>query len=385
MWGLGQLYTGGLSDRIGRKWLIAGGMLTQAAAIGLIAATTGFAPWASAPCVLGAGTAMVYPTLLAAIGDVAHPDLAGPRRRRLPALARRRLRRRRASSPASSPTAFGITRRDLGRRRPHRRLRTRRRRPYVRDAPTMNPNIDIVIDCTAPEHLAEFWAAALGYDKIGWFDPYYLLVSPVAGLPPVILQQVPEPKTTKTRVHFDIRTDDIEDEARRLERLGATRVDVGQTGGEAWIPMADPEGNEFCVCPGIPLPAANTPGPECAIDELLADARARLHRITADTVETEQGNGALIVDIRPADQRVRDGELPGAIVIDRNVLEWRLDPQSDHRIPQITGYDTRIVIVCNEGYSSSLAAATLQDLGLRQATDMIGGYQAWLTAHARGT
>jgi rhodanese-related sulfurtransferase/predicted enzyme related to lactoylglutathione lyase len=249
----------------------------------------------------------------------------------------------------------------------------------------MKPNIDIVIDCVAPERLADFWAAALGYDKVGWFDPYYLLVSRVAGLPSVVLQQVPEPKTTKTRVHFDIRTDDIETEAQRLERLGATRVDVGQTGDEAWIPMADPEGNEFCVCPGIPLPAADSSGPALALDELLADARARLHRITAETMEAEQGNGALIVDIRPADQRVRDGELPGAIVIDRNVLEWRLDPQSDHRIPLITGYGTRIVIVCNEGYSSSLAAATLQDLGLHQATDMIGGYQAWLTAHARGT
>lgn len=250
----------------------------------------------------------------------------------------------------------------------------------------MKPNIDIVIDCVAPERLAEFWAAALGYDKVGWFDPYFLLVSPVAGLPPVVLQQVPEPKTTKTRVHFDIRTDDIDSEAQRLERLGATRVDVGQTGGEAWIPMADPEGNEFCVCPGIPVSAAaNTPGPERAIDELLADARAHLHRISVDTLDAEHEDGALIVDIRPADQRVRDGELPGAIVIDRNVLEWRLDPQSDHRIPQITGYDARIVIVCNEGYSSSLAAATLHELGLHRATDMIVGFQAWLTAHARDT
>jgi rhodanese-related sulfurtransferase len=246
----------------------------------------------------------------------------------------------------------------------------------------MKPNIDIVIDCVAPERLADFWAAALGYDKVGWFDPYFLLVSPVAGLPAVVLQQVPEPKTTKTRVHFDIRTDNIDSEAQRLERLGATRVDVGQTGGEAWIPMADPEGNEFCVCPGIPLPPATSSRPARAIDGLLTDAQARLDRITPDRLDAEHEDGALIIDIRPADQRVRDGELPGAIVIDRNVLEWRLDPQSDHRIPQISGYDTRIVIVCNEGYSSSLAAATLQDLGLHQATDMIGGYQAWLAINS---
>ena len=91
----------------------------------------------------------------------------------------------------------------------------------------------------------------------------------------------------------------------------------------------------------------------------------------------ERENGTLIVDIRPVEQRQRDGDLPGAIVIDRNVLEWRLDPSSEHRIPQVTGYDIRIVIVCNEGYSSSLAAAVLQKLGLHQAVDMIGGYQAW--------
>jgi len=92
----------------------------------------------------------------------------------------------------------------------------------------------------------------------------------------------------------------------------------------------------------------------------------------------ERESGTLIVDIRPVEQRQRDRDLPGAIVIDRNVLEWRLDPSSEHRIPQVTGYDIRIVVVCNEGYSSSLAAAVLQKLGLHQAVDMIGGFQAWL-------
>jgi predicted enzyme related to lactoylglutathione lyase len=118
------------------------------------------------------------------------------------------------------------------------------------------PNIDIVIDCADPEKLADFWAEALGYAKAGFFDPYFVLLPPVAEHPPVALQRVPEPKTTKARVHFDLRVDDIESEASRLEALGARRIDIGQGTDVNWIAMADPEGNEFCVCPGIPLPAA---------------------------------------------------------------------------------------------------------------------------------
>jgi rhodanese-related sulfurtransferase len=113
------------------------------------------------------------------------------------------------------------------------------------------------------------------------------------------------------------------------------------------------------------------------IDELLATARGRLERVSPEALETERKAGALIVDIRPLEQRQRDGALPHALVIDRNVLEWRLDPTSDHRVAESTDHDQRIVIVCNEGYSSSLAAASLQDLGLRRATDLIGGFQAW--------
>ena len=115
-----------------------------------------------------------------------------------------------------------------------------------------------------------------------------------------------------------------------------------------------------------------------SIAKILAEARRSLLRVTPEMLSSERENGTLIVDIRPVEQRQRDGDLPGAIVIDRNVLEWRLDPSSEHRIPQVTGYDIRIVVVCNEGYSSSLAAAVLQKLGLHQAVDMIGGYQAWL-------
>jgi len=114
-----------------------------------------------------------------------------------------------------------------------------------------------------------------------------------------------------------------------------------------------------------------------AIDELLVRARSGLDRVQPEHFGEEIDGGALVIDIRPAEQRQRDGELPGAIVIDRNVLEWRLDPTSPHRLPIATGHDVRLILVCNEGYSSSLAAATLQELGLQRATDLVGGFQAW--------
>jgi rhodanese-related sulfurtransferase len=115
-----------------------------------------------------------------------------------------------------------------------------------------------------------------------------------------------------------------------------------------------------------------------SIDELLDEARAKLDRVAVDELDAVIAGGALLVDTRPIAQRERDGEMPGAVVIDRNILEWRLDPQSEDRIPE-TSYDRRIVLFCNEGYSSSLAAATLRELGL-DATDLDGGYQAWLKA-----
>jgi hypothetical protein len=117
-----------------------------------------------------------------------------------------------------------------------------------------DPNIDVVIDCSDPETLATFWAGALGYAKIGLFDQYFVLLPTVREFPPVILQGVPEPKTTKARIHIDLRAPDVETEAQRLEALGARRIDIGQGDNRDWIPMADPEGNEFCVCPGVPLP-----------------------------------------------------------------------------------------------------------------------------------
>lgn len=115
------------------------------------------------------------------------------------------------------------------------------------------PNVDIVIDCADPETLAGFWSEALGYRTVGFREPYCLLLPTRRAYPPVILQRVPEPKQGKARIHFDLRVDDVEAEAQRLEALGARRIDVGQGVDVAWIPMADPEGNEFCVCPGAPL------------------------------------------------------------------------------------------------------------------------------------
>src|SRR4051794_24226594 len=110
-----------------------------------------------------------------------------------------------------------------------------------------------------------------------------------------------------------------------------------------------------------------------SVDDLLTEARVGLERVvSAVDLADELAAGALVVDIRPVEQRERDGALPGAVVIDRNVLEWRLDPASPHRIDAIRGYDQRIVVVCNEGYSSSFAAASLRTLGLQRATDFAG-------------
>lgn len=116
------------------------------------------------------------------------------------------------------------------------------------------------------------------------------------------------------------------------------------------------------------------------IDDVLADARAGLQRLSPQEAWDALDRGALLVDIRPAAQRAAEGEVPQAVVIERNVLEWRLDPASDHRIPAATGHDVQVVVLCSEGYTSSLAAAALQDLGLDRATDVVGGYHAWSAA-----
>jgi rhodanese-related sulfurtransferase len=119
-------------------------------------------------------------------------------------------------------------------------------------------------------------------------------------------------------------------------------------------------------------------GSRHSIAEMLAAARAELpHRVTAQELDSVMARGALVVDTRPVHQRELDGELPGAVIIDRNVLEWRLDPASPDRIAAASDHDIEVVLVCNEGYSSSLAAATLQQLGLHRATDLDGGFQAY--------
>ena len=116
------------------------------------------------------------------------------------------------------------------------------------------------------------------------------------------------------------------------------------------------------------------------VDELLAAARARLDRPGPERAAEMVGTGALLVDTRPGWQRDQEGALPGALVIERNHLEWRLDPTSTARIPEAVDHDVRWIVVCSEGYSSSLAAASLQDLGLRNATDLDGGFRAWKAA-----
>jgi rhodanese-related sulfurtransferase len=114
------------------------------------------------------------------------------------------------------------------------------------------------------------------------------------------------------------------------------------------------------------------------IAKTMAAAWERLgRRATPADLEDVRARGGLVIDTRPVGQREADGELPGAIIVDRNVLEWRLDPTSPNRLPQVTGPDQPMVIVCNEGYASTLAALSLRDLGLTDVTDLAGGYQAW--------
>ena len=116
------------------------------------------------------------------------------------------------------------------------------------------------------------------------------------------------------------------------------------------------------------------------IEELLSAARERLERVTPEEAARAAENGALIVDIRAESQIEQDGSVPDAARIPRNVLEWRLDPACEHRDPEVASYDRQVILMCDRGYQSSLAAATLKDLGIENATDMIGGFQAWVDA-----
>ncbi|HET6816637.1 MAG TPA: rhodanese-like domain-containing protein [Mycobacteriales bacterium] len=120
-------------------------------------------------------------------------------------------------------------------------------------------------------------------------------------------------------------------------------------------------------------------GAGISVEELLAEARSGLNRMTPEEAWEALESGAMLVDTRPVEQRRQLGEVPGSLVVDRNVLEWRLDPRSPHRLPQATG-ESRVIVLCQQGYSSSLAAASLQRLGVAGATDVVGGMESWVAA-----
>jgi len=128
-----------------------------------------------------------------------------------------------------------------------------------------------------------------------------------------------------------------------------------------------------------PAVITSAPPGSRTIDQLLVAAREQLDRVNPQQAADAAAAGALLVDIRPAAQRAEEGEIPGAMIVERNVLEWRFDPASDARVPQAS-YDLRVIVFCSAGYTSSLAAAALQELGVRQATDLDGGFQAWKAA-----
>ncbi len=121
------------------------------------------------------------------------------------------------------------------------------------------------------------------------------------------------------------------------------------------------------------------PAGALTIDAVLARARARLARLSPAQARAAVDRGAVLVDIRPAAQRAAEGEIPGAMIVERNVLEWRFDPASEARLPAAS-YDLQVIVVCSEGYTSSLAAAALQELGVHLATDLDGGFRAWQAA-----
>jgi rhodanese-related sulfurtransferase len=127
------------------------------------------------------------------------------------------------------------------------------------------------------------------------------------------------------------------------------------------------------------MSAVDPPSRAITVADLLAEARAGLHRLDPAQTAAAHRAGAVLVDIRPHALRAAEGEIPGSLVVERNVLEWRFDPASDARLP-VTGYGVHVVVVCSEGYTSSLAAHALRRLGLDRATDLAGGYRAWRAA-----
>ena len=128
------------------------------------------------------------------------------------------------------------------------------------------------------------------------------------------------------------------------------------------------------------VPDASIVDAALGVEGILARARRRLDRLTPEAAADAFFDGALLVDIRPRDQRLWEGGIPGALIVERNVLEWRLDPASDARLPEADSYSRQVILFCSEGYATSLAAASLQDVGLWRATDLVGGFQAWAAA-----
>jgi MFS family permease len=258
VWGAGQIATGWLSDHVGRKPLIVLGMLVQAGALALLVAGGGrFAPALGAAVLLGAGTALVYPTLIAAVSDVAQP------------VERAQL--------------VGVYRfwRDFG---------------FV---------VGAMIAGVVADGLGADWAIAV-----------------VAAL------------------------------------TAASGLWVAST---HW---------------------ATRPRPvRYSVDALLARAQARIApRLEPAEAYRAIENGALLIDLRSQDERRRHGVVPGSLHIPRSVLEWRVDPDSGFTNPYVTGLDSRLVLFCAEGFSSSFAAASLRDLGCANVTDMVGGFEAWKAA-----
>lgn len=118
--------------------------------------------------------------------------------------------------------------------------------------------------------------------------------------------------------------------------------------------------------------------PVRSTEDLLADARRHMQRVRPEDLASVQAAGGLVVDIRPAAQRAEEGELGFGLIVERNVLEWRFDLTGEHTLPEVTGYDQPVVVVCSAGYASSLAADSLRQLGFAGAADLDGGYQAWI-------
>lgn len=143
-----------------------------------------------------------------------------------------------------------------------------------------------------------------------------------------------------------------------------------RTPEQAATPERKPQGHEW-------ITAIRT----SSVEEMLSKARAQLKRLSpCDAFEAATKTDAVLVDIRPEGQRAKEGSIPRALIVERNVLEWRFDPASSARLPIATSHHLQAIVFCSEGYTSSLAAAALQDLGLWRATDIVGGFQAWRAA-----